>query len=105
MQTRSDSVQSFLFCFCFFVVVIKKVTMEKDNTQGNPMCLLASRPATHDPPAAGSGDKHVKNRLVFLVSYFHPWLPTSQLTVVLVQLCPINTLVQRKQKRKKKVLI
>lgn len=34
--------------------------------------------------------------LFFLSS--HPWLPISQLTGVLVQLRPINTLVQRKKK-------
>ena len=30
-----------------------------------------------------------------VVSYFHPWLPISQLTEVLVQLRPINTRVHR----------
>lgn len=48
MQTRSDSVQSFGFFLLFFCSGHKKkVTMEKDNTQGKPMCLLAGRRASH----------------------------------------------------------
>lgn len=32
---------------------------------------------------------------------FHPWLPTSQLSGVLVQLRALNTFVERKNRRKK----